>query len=398
MIYPSSPAPPELVVIASASRSGSTFLTTLLSRVTRLLHLPGEPTPFFPRSLVWPAREDDALTADDFRRLPPADRLAWATSIRQAAGWPGSWERMERQAFARQLHHRLARQWPQEAFSRAAVHRAMEAALAPAPGDAEAFWLGFLEDLRDAHPNVDPFLYDLPAGAVRARFPDVPEGRGPAHERVVEEPPFHIAEPWRVATDDEFRALPLLIKSPSLSYRLAFLQEAFPSARLRVIHLTRDARPAVRGLRAGWRHNGFHSHRVGGLSIDGYADAHWWKFDLPPGWQAYRGRPLEDVCAHQWYSAHAAILRYLDAHRVDSIRMRYEDLLDLPSRGAAMGRLGRWLFGDESLDALAGAPVRRMMASGPDRRGADARAGERLDAALADPRIAAMRAALGYGA
>lgn len=88
-----------------------------------------------------------------------------------------------------------------------------------------------------------------------------------------------------------------MIKTPGNAYRLGFLRAAFPNARLRVLHLTRNPAASVNGLVDGWLHHGFHAYRLDEpLRITGYADVrpadrHWWKFDLPPSWPEYTAAP-----------------------------------------------------------------------------------------------------------
>jgi hypothetical protein len=108
----------------------------------------------------------------------------------------------------------------------------------------------------------------------------------------------------------------LVVKTPSNAYRLAWLRERFPKARFRLIHLVRNPAAAINGLVDGWTFRGFHAHALDGpLGIPGYADirpadAHFWKYDLFPGWQAWTGSPIATVAAAQWAAAHSAILEF----------------------------------------------------------------------------------------
>ena len=78
-------------------------------------------------------------------------------------------------------------------------------------------------------------------------------------------------------------------------------------------------------LDVGWLHHGFHKHRLpgGSLGIERYTrpdrpwTAAWWKFDLPPGFDRYTHRPLQEVCALQWLSANEHILQWVERNRAD---------------------------------------------------------------------------------
>jgi hypothetical protein len=122
--------------------------------------------------------------------------------------------------------------------------------------------------------------------------------------------------------DDEVQRM-ILGQSPSNAYRLDFLRALFPNAEITVLHLVREPAASVTGLMSGWLHHGFHKHRLpdGALDIEGYTrpdqTVAWWKFDLPPHWQHYMHRPLEEVCAFQWISANEHILRWVERNRSD---------------------------------------------------------------------------------
>ena len=64
------------------------------------------------------------------------------------------------------------------------------------------------------------------------------------------------------------------------------------------------------------------------LNIKGIAEQKW-KFILPPGWEDYVAKSVEQVAAFQWLSANRAAidgLAQIDPHRVYSVC--YEDLID----------------------------------------------------------------------
>ena len=88
----------------------------------------------------------------------------------------------------------------------------------------------------------------------------------------------------------------------------------------------------------GWLSNGFYSESVAGMSvlnIAGYSSVdkpwsrHWWNFDSPPGWLDYIHRPLENVCAFQWWSANKHVIDGIESGVIGRYMViRYEDLLN----------------------------------------------------------------------
>lgn len=58
-----------------------------------------------------------------------------------------------------------------------------------------------------------------------------------------------------------------------------------------------------------------------------------WHYIVPPGWQAYRTKSLEEICAFQWVSANATALRDLSIHcKGQYMTLQHEALLAEPSK------------------------------------------------------------------
>ncbi len=310
-------SPPPLILVLSSSRGGSSVFVELLRRARRLRHLPGEVNPLlrvaglgFPDS----GAGSDALDAGH-AASPGADRFLRLLDAQ--AGWPG---RADAAAFPQQVWERLAWQWPHVALRPDDVTNAVAACWALAD-DPPAFTRAVVDRLRRTYP-LHAGLYDLPP---------VVGDPAPPPDAVLEEPPFVLLAPWQNGGDP---TLPVVIKAPSNAYRLDFYARLFPD--IRILHLTRNPGASVNGLVDGWRHTGFHAYDVPPLAIDGYSDLvpggdRWWKFDLAPGWEAWRDRPLLDVVAFQWVSAHRAILDWTAAHpAVRTLTVRFEDFLSGP--------------------------------------------------------------------
>lgn len=333
----------EVVLIASSSRGGSTIFAELLRRNPSLLHFRAEINPAL-RLFGCDGIHDDHVPAD----WPVPAGLSEALGM--DCGHPTSQlsSDTEVEAFVREIGARLCLQWPTNTFSleplRADVH-AVLAALTDGAGwtpgefrDASAFYGRLLPRIRARHPEVHPSAYDIDRAQVGTpEHPFLPA-------EIVEEPPFVLPVPWIHATEAELATRPLVVKTPGNVYRLDWIQRLFPHARVRILHLVRNAAASINGLYDGWRFPGFHSHDVGGLAIPGYSDVvpgghRWWKFDRPPGWADFKSAPLERVCAYQWTSAHRAVL----AHP-DRFVLRFEDVVGGPERQVrAIGRLAHWL-------------------------------------------------------
>ena len=409
----------DVVVIGSSSRGGSSILAEILRRTPQLLHFRAEVNPFFVlHDRAWPASgaRSDALDATHAVELDALSaELAWDCGTAEDTLPDVASE----DRFAVDLAARLTLQWPAIDVSLSAVRAALADTLAHlranegwAPGDfpdAQVFHAGFLARLRRVYPAINPYYYDLDRALVARFDPGAPLPSGPPSGWLVEEPPFVCAVPWRRASAESLTTRPLLVKTPSNAYRLPFLQALFPNAHVRVLHLTRNVAASVNGLYDGWRFPGFFSHAVDRpLAIRGYSDLfpewgdRWWKFDLPPGWEAVTDRGLAEVCAFQWRSAHGHLLDWLDAdpaRRGAALRLRFEDVVGpRPRQDDVYAALTRWL--GVTLDAplaavLAGGLPPVMATETPRRRRWFERA-ELLSPILADPASLSLMERLGY--
>ena len=399
----------DVVVIASSSRSGSSLFAEWLRQSNDLLHLRGEPNPLL-RSvglMTGASGRDgpsDALSPDD---VPPDLRLD--ELFARDAGHPAPKSALVDVAqLASDWHWRLGMEWPGERFEPEDVFGWTAAALRdigyrPGPAlDVDAFALRFLDHVAEVHPRVSPYRYDLPASLVREHHPGMLVPDGPPGERLIEEPPFILVVPWSRVPPEEVGRHPLVLKTPSAGYQLGFYCALFASARVRVIHLVRNPAASINGLLDGWMHHGFFSrHLPHRLRIRGYSDVFpawgrsWWKFDLPPGWEAYAGASLGEVCAFQWASAHRAILNAIDALRLESLRIRFEDFIAPDARARrTREQVYDWLGTAEHVDG----ELPRVMSTRPPRPFRwRARANE-LRPLFETERVRSITRELGYGA
>lgn len=123
----------------------------------------------------------------------------------------------------------------------------------------------------------------------------------------------------------------LVDKSVHSALFLSLIDEAFPDAVY--LHIVRDGRDTVPSMLDGWLNpDRFFTYDLpGGLQIPDYPFSDW-NFALPPGWEAYRDRPLADVVTFQWTHLQRAILDHFDAPERQGrlLRIKLEDLSSDP--------------------------------------------------------------------
>lgn len=412
----------KVALILSSPRSGSSLLQTLLKTLPGTCALSGECVPFYKlNGLTSDADPSDAIppraAASAAKRTALAEDLLEDLSLPEDATSDPGWE----EGYFDALALRLPLQWPGARFSlgelRRAAGEALSAQRARAPRfSKEGFYLELLARLRERHPEIDPYYYDIPAGLVAARFPGLRPPDAPPNDTVViEEPPFILLEPRRRADVAALAGRTLLLKSTVNCYRMDLILSLFPKAEVRVVHLVRGPLASVNGLCDGWLHRGFFSHNLRafsrssgrlkrGLAISGYSDLRpwakwWWNFDLPPGWEEFASSRLESVCAFQWLCAQRTIRAELSRTGLPSLRVKFEDVVgSLDSRLKALRRLCGFLdldpggFAEGLLEDL---PV--IQATQPPDPARWRRRRDSLRPLLSDPRLREAAAACGYG-
>jgi hypothetical protein len=360
----------KVVLILSAPRSGSSLLHCILKTLPELYSLSGECVPFYKlNGLASDSDSSDSILASGRsalakRRALSKDILSDCSLAEDATADIG-WE----ERYIDDIALRLPLQWPQVSFSyrtvRRVAQRALEAHREARPRFCKKdFYLELLPRLRESYTAIDPYYYDIPTNLVAARFPDIKIPTGPPNGTVlIEEPPFILLEPRRRPNLGVLKSKALLLKSTVNSYRLDYILSLFPNADIRVIYLIRHPLASINGLCDGWLHRGFFSHNLRtfseasrtsrkGLSIAGYSDTRpwtkwWWNFDLPPGWQGYTGRSLEEVCAFQWKSANRAVQTALQTRALPYLRIKFENLVSgVDSRKAVLRAVCRFLAVD----------------------------------------------------
>jgi Sulfotransferase family/SEC-C motif len=97
----------------------------------------------------------------------------------------------------------------------------------------------------------------------------------------------------------------LLEKTPKNALRIPFLDALFPDALF--VYLVRDPLPNLSSIIDAWGTGSFVTYRR-------FPTVHGpWSLLLPPGWQSFTARPLEEIAAFQWCSTHACVMADLAA-------------------------------------------------------------------------------------
>jgi hypothetical protein len=129
----------------------------------------------------------------------------------------------------------------------------------------------------------------------------------------------------------------VLDKTPPNTYRVRYLAKAFPDAKF--IYITRNAATNISSLIEGWKSSSRFNFKFrefypenNELDIKGY-DGTVWKFTHAPGWKEYLKKPLEEVCAFQWLSAHQYSLEgFENMDQSRFMQIKYEELIVNPPK------------------------------------------------------------------
>ncbi len=363
----------RLILVNSAPRSGSSLLYAVLKDIPGLASISGECVPFYKLNGISDDSSASDLIPDDIARMVDFQRLS-RDFLSDASIGDASGEVLKdapaQKRYVSDLLLRFSIEWPQIAFdAKAFSATAHESLLAYSRRhkrfSAQEFYLELIKELRREYPRINPYYYDMAKTLVKKAFPEAALPDGPPNEvLMIEEPPFILANPRKNFDLNGLKDKALILKSPLNCYRMNFIRKAFPNAEIKIIFLTRNPLASVNGLFDGWLYHGFFSHNLKALmengikrlDIKGYSEKApwarwWWKFDLPPGWEGYAGKNLEDVCLFQWLSANRAIKDYLSREKgVEFCHVRYEDLVNgIEKRRVEFKRILEFLGFDNSV-------------------------------------------------
>ncbi|MDD2366997.1 MAG: hypothetical protein PHN84_12615 [Desulfuromonadaceae bacterium] len=354
----------KVVIINSSSRSGSSLLYALLSKLPQCYSLTGEASPFYklntyldrfnphqsdriPKELIDDVIDLEGVSSDFISDIYLNETVSEPADI-------------DFDSYVDDLMLRLLLQWTDIDFDlevlRSSIAGSLESYLAENRlFNTENFYLSMLERLNSFWHQINPFYYDIGTDKVALKFPflEIPKDP-PTSGFTIEEPPYVLLPPRNRPDVQDLTDKTLLLKSTVDCYRMNLVARLLPNAEIRIIHLVRNPAATINGIFDGWHHRGFFSHNLahcfndGGidkLKIKGYSDIYphgskWWNFDLPDGWQSVANLDLVDVCAFQWYSANTEILSYLAKSGCKSCLIHFEDLIrSLESRTLEFERL-----------------------------------------------------------
>jgi hypothetical protein len=342
----------KAVIISSASRSGSSLLYAILKKIPRIYSLSGEAVPFyklngFSSDICLSDEIPIELTKRNNHNLS-RDFLSDFSLVLQENSISDDDRLLD--GYLDDLVLRFSMQWPQITFSYDTFRDLAQGAFRKYTSShqkfcKEDFYLELFRTLRATYPAINPYYYDIPQDLVKNNFPQITVPAGPPNDiSAIEEPPFILLSPQDKPDKDSLDDKILLLKSQLDCYSMPFIKALLPNADIKIIYLTRNPMGSINGLYDGWLSRGFFSHNLRGLlssgqtkvrslNIQGYSDKYewgkwWWKYDLPPGWQDYAEKRLEEVCAFQWCAANQAIQDYLRADDITQCcRIRYENII-----------------------------------------------------------------------
>jgi len=340
----------NVLVIISASRSGSSLLYHLLSSHPDVLAPSGEEITLYKLAGLGAidSVNDSHAIAEDIP-LDPAQRDALAFDILSDAGCSHSSAEVDFpiEAYITNSVQRLLLQWPETDFDCDELYRSAKGILEKHLSTSRAFdvaqyWLDLLSNLILQGYAINPYFYDLSQELIKHRHPSIKIPEGPPSSKLcLEEPPFIVPRPRFFPQPSAHLSKCLLLKSSSNCYRTGFMKKLYPKAKFSFIYLTRNPAGAINGLMDGWVSNGFYSQNLSDvtvLKIDGYTSSHkpwsqyWWNFDCPPGWIDYVDKSLENVCAFQWRSANEHVIKNIEDGVIDRyLVIKYEDMLNQES-------------------------------------------------------------------
>lgn len=202
----------------------------------------------------------------------------------------------------------------------------------------EAHWLA------EGFPRLRPGAPGVDSNRLTAAHFD-PQIALAMHDRV--------AEKLRDGADAPYANQPSvrwLEKTPKNALRIPFFDKVFPDARW--IFLWREPEENVSSIIDAWRSGGWVTYP----QLQGWDGP--WSLLLPSGWQTLKGRPVEEVAAHQWAATNTTIMDDLEALPADRRHVvRYADFVADPS--GVIGGIADFagIAFDDALKARTGGPL-----------------------------------------
>lgn len=177
----------------------------------------------------------------------------------------------------------------------------------------EAHWLA------EGFPRLRPGAPGVDSNRLTAAQFD-PQIALAMHARVAEKLVDGAGAPF--ANQDRVR---FLEKTPKNALRIPFFDKVFPDALW--VFLWREPEENVSSIIDAWRSGGWVTYP----QLQGWDGP--WSLLLPPDWQGLKGKPVEDVAAHQWAVTNTVIMDDLEALPADRRHVvRYADFVADPGK------------------------------------------------------------------
>ena len=110
-------------------------------------------------------------------------------------------------------------------------------------------------------------------------------------------------------------------KTPANCFRIPALKQIFPDAKF--IFMIRRGEDVVSSLMEGWKN----------WSKTGDDNFHFgkWHYLVPPDWQEWKTKSLQEICAFQWIESNLTAWKDLNTHcKEDFVIIRHEDIMSDP--------------------------------------------------------------------
>lgn len=362
----------KVLIIVSASRSGSSLMFDLIKRYPNIISTSGEAVPFYKlTSLTSDEKSSDAISELEVLQESKV------SFFKELSGDLHKYDVIKEennsdfiQSYAYQLALRFIIQWPIINFNCEYLVETIKTTLDSTLNNYNTFdkdivVLNIIIELRKKYTEVNPYYYDIPKEKIEKMLPEIEKPTGPPNlSFLIEEPPFIVIDPITYIAPNIFQNNFLLMKEPVTSYRLKMIKKIFSNAEFYWIHLTRNPAACINGLMDGWLDRGFFSANISNftnrsfkkMNIKGYSELdewskNWWNFDRPPGWGNMVDRSLAEVCAFQWKANNQAIVEGLKQEK-NKITIKYEDILSCETRKNVFKKIENFIGTSTQLSTL----------------------------------------------
>ncbi|MEW9937178.1 hypothetical protein AB2T96_04505 [Clostridium butyricum] len=352
----------KILIIVSASRSGSSLTFDLIKRYPSIISTSGEAVPFYKLSTL----SSDEQLSDEIceSELSEQKKMTFFKELSEDICNYKIINDENSTSLIKSYSYRLALrfiiQWPLIEFDckelLETISKVLYSNIDNNNFDKDIIVLNVILELRKKYPEINPYYYDIPKAKIENICKHIEKPIGPPNSSIlIEEPPFIVIDPVNYINPNKFNDCFLLMKEPVTSYRLKMIKKLFNTAEFYWIHLIRNPAACINGLIDGWLDRGFFStnifnctdRKVKKLNIKGYSEVgewsgNWWNFDRPPGWQNLINKSLYEVCAFQWAVNNREIIEGLEKEK-NKIIIKYEDILLSDKRRNVFNKIEKFI-------------------------------------------------------